>query len=577
MFLQFQNRPADQVVHPTGYAGVAAELDVTVCLDPNNLPQSGDPEQAIRNAIAEFNRNQGMTGNVVSNPSPGSDFESVLLHEIGHCIGMDHPVFGPSEVGSGSPQLYFANAFGGGNNAFDTAANTDGQRGTRDDIRGDDINLNWFRKGVNDPWAVLPAVVDRVSYGVELGDLPNGHDWVEIASAFSPCLAAADSSAFYDQPATQNTMYPVICGNNLLRQLALDDVALLRIARAGKDGTQGTGDDYTTQLRYVGQTNDCALQILFTNDAGFAFCQVGGTGGGPLGNDIAITTGRMEFQRTVDWQFNQTDTTGAAPGAAPGTAPSADLTVLSHDADPLTPPPDTKVSFIITVMNAGPNVANDVMVANPTPAGLNFVSTNCPGGTLPCPVGNLAADQWFQFDVIYAVPANAAVGSEFTNVASASSATDDPNVGNNILDRSITVSTPPVADLAISKNTPTGSAARGSEVVFTVEVSNLSEITAGQFWVVDQTPPGLVFVSNTGACTTAYPCSFGSLPAGGAVTISSTFAVANNASVGALITNIASISATDADPDPANDSASDSFSVSSDPPEGRIFFSSFEP
>ena len=43
--------------------------------------------------------------------------------------------------------------------------------------------------------------------------------------------------------------------------------------------------------------------------------------------------------------------------------------------------------------------------------------------------------------------------------------------------------------------------------------------------VSDATPTGLVFVSNTGACTTAFPCALGVVPAGATRTITATFTV----------------------------------------------------
>ena len=43
--------------------------------------------------------------------------------------------------------------------------------------------------------------------------------------------------------------------------------------------------------------------------------------------------------------------------------------------------------------------------------------------------------------------------------------------------------------------------------------------------VSDATPTGLVFVSNTGDCTTAFPCALGVVPAGATRTITATFTV----------------------------------------------------
>ena len=43
--------------------------------------------------------------------------------------------------------------------------------------------------------------------------------------------------------------------------------------------------------------------------------------------------------------------------------------------------------------------------------------------------------------------------------------------------------------------------------------------------VADVTPPGLTFVSTTGACTTPFPCALGTLASGQSAAITATFAV----------------------------------------------------
>jgi hypothetical protein len=335
----FLNVAANQnrVVHGGGYTGTGGEVAVSVCLDPGALPLSGDPEQAIRNAVAAFNALVPTNGNVVSRSdgAGGSDFESVLLHEVGHCIGMDHNALGPSETCDttpdpfDSPHLYFANAFPGSTGAastcsppapsppvltgvFSTNPGVDGVRGSRDDIRGGDINRNWFRKNVNNPFETPPAIVDRGNYSMTVADLPVGHSFVENSTSFAPC-SGPNTSALRGVTPTQNTMFPVNCNPNHIRRLAPDDVALLRVARAGLNGTQGDADDYTLKLTYVGQASNCNIKIQFTSDAGFAVCQVG-LSSIAGSNDWRVTSGTAKFLRSANWYFNPNDTTGGGGG-----------------------------------------------------------------------------------------------------------------------------------------------------------------------------------------------------------------------------------------------------------------------
>jgi hypothetical protein len=324
------------VTHPTGYTGTGGPRTVTVCLDPSalpvdvpgNVPTGDDPNQALRNAAAEFTRNMGAAGNVLSGatagvPSGRADFESVAMHEIGQCLGLGHTAIGPSELvqfgecgdaplpacsdAAQRNKLFFSNAFPGANTSFDLGLGADNERGSRDDLRGDDLNRVWFRSGVNDPFAVPPASVDRNSYTIAVGGLPAGHSAVEIPTFFDPCTGpSSDTSTLRGQPATMAVMFPTICANTAIRRLSWDEVATLRIARAGNDGSQGTGDDYSVQVDYVGQTASCDIVVRFVTGAGFAFCQISGTGSG---NNRRITSAVANFELSVNWWFNQTDST----------------------------------------------------------------------------------------------------------------------------------------------------------------------------------------------------------------------------------------------------------------------------
>ncbi len=327
------------VTHPDNYSGTGGPRTVTLCLDPaflpidvpGSVPTDEDPNQALRNSAAEFTRNLGVAGNVL--PASGAgipgfrpDFESVALHEIGHCLGLDHTTIGPSEVVAlgecdqpGMPacndqaardKRHFANTFLGPDGDLNLGLGADNERGSRDDVRGDDVNRNWFRAAVNNPYEAAPLVVDRATYTISLAMLPVGHAYAEVATSFDPCgNPGADTSSLRGQPPTSSVMFPILCTNNVVRRTAWDDVTTLRIAQAGNDGVDGNADDYSVQVDYIGQAASCDLIVRFNAGAGFAFCQVGATGSG---NNRRITSAVANFERTVNWWFNQTDTSGPA-------------------------------------------------------------------------------------------------------------------------------------------------------------------------------------------------------------------------------------------------------------------------
>jgi hypothetical protein len=331
----------NRVTHPDNYNGTGGPRTVTVCLDPaalpvdvaGNVPTDEDPTQALNNVAAEFTRDTGTAGNVL--PATGAgipagrpDFESVAMHEVGHCLGLDHNTLGPSEIAglgecdaAGMPactdqaardKRYFTNSYKGLNALLNLGLGADTERGSRDDARVDDLNFHWFRIGANNPFEVPPATVDRVAYSNLTAALPVGHAFVEVATSFDPCgNPGADTSSLRGQPPTSAIMFPVLCTNNVVRQTSWDDVTTLRIAKAGNNGVDdnGTGDDYTVSVGYIGQAASCDIVVRFIADAGFAFCS---TGASITGTNVRITSAVANFERTVNWWFNQTNTAGPA-------------------------------------------------------------------------------------------------------------------------------------------------------------------------------------------------------------------------------------------------------------------------
>ena len=83
------------------------------------------------------------------------------------------------------------------------------------------------------------------------------------------------------------------------------------------------------------------------------------------------------------------------------------------------------------------------------------------------------------------------------------------------------------ADLGLTKTGP-ASIVAGNPLVYTITVTNSGPSDATGVVVSDTTPPGLVFGSNTGDCTTVFPCALGVVPAGATRTITATFTRADH-------------------------------------------------
>ena len=105
----------------------------------------------------------------------------------------------------------------------------------------------------------------------------------------------------------------------------------------------------------------------------------------------------------------------------------------------------------------------------------------------------------------------------------------------------------PLADMSVTKAGPP-SAVPGNDVVYTLVVHNAGPSSAVDVSVNDPTPPGLTFVSTTGDCTTAFPCSFGTLLPGENRTITATYTVPLGYTSPNPILNTASIVVATPDP-----------------------------
>lgn len=111
----------------------------------------------------------------------------------------------------------------------------------------------------------------------------------------------------------------------------------------------------------------------------------------------------------------------------------ADLSVEKSDSkDPS--PTGRNLTYTITVTNNGPDAALNVEVTDPLPAGMDFVSATASagscglfGGTVLCSIGGLVDGATATFTIVV-TPRQAGL---IPNVASVSSSTGDPVLGNN--------------------------------------------------------------------------------------------------------------------------------------------------
>lgn len=297
----------DIVTHPAGYQpGSTSSLEVKVCIDPTGT-ETTKLEVSVKNIVSTFNKFEAVQQNITSEndvPFSDLDWESVVLHEVGHCLGLGHPNLGYQvEVIDGvnvivvdNENSNYTSTTKGADGVFDLNAGSDTIKGSSDDQRDDDVNLLWFNKNINNPFVGTPPY-DSTTYSRNLNDLPNGHNFVANADR-----TVGNALGF---PNSEAVMQQGTFNNEAQRELGVDDVATLRLGMSGVDMIAGTTDDYTFKLSYGGISNDpsCNINIKHFDTSGIGVCKVGGSF---LNNKhLAITEANIEIGSNFNWHFNQ--------------------------------------------------------------------------------------------------------------------------------------------------------------------------------------------------------------------------------------------------------------------------------
>ena len=227
----------------------------------------------------------------------------------------------------------------------------------------------------------------------------------------------------------------------------------------------------------------------------------------------------------------------------------ADLQITK--TGPASTTPNQTITYTINYTNNGPSPATSVVISDPTPPGIAWVSNSGACVTaFPCSIGTVNAGQSGTITAMFFVPSNY-TGTSISNTASILSPVNDPTTGNN--SSTVVTNVAQTADVAVTKTGPP-SASPGGNVVYTITVTNNGPSSAGSVVVSDTTPAGLTFSSNSGACVTPYPCNLGTLTSGQSVTITTTYSVPSNYS-GPSITNTASVTSGASDSNGANNNS----------------------
>ncbi len=370
--------------------------------------------------------------------------------------------------------------------------------------------------------------------------------------------------------------------NSATSSAALTPSADLQITKAGPaNAVAGTTIVYTITVTNAGPSDATGVTLTDPTPAGLTFvsnagncttafpCDLGTLPAGAT-RTITATFAIPSGYTTPNPIANTATVTSATPDGAVGNnsattntpvaAPVTDLRITNSNGvnGVVAGLPTT---YTITVTNPlGPSDATGATVTDTFPATLTGVTWTCTGtagGTCPTSgSGNINAAVTVPVGAAVVFTATGTVDPAATGVLVNSAQVLPPAGLANRTSASATDSDPITAraDLGIAKTGP-ASIVAGNNLVYTITVTNTGPSDAAGVVVTDATPTDLVFVSNTGACTTAFPCTVGVVPAGATRTITATFAVPITYPGLGPIVNVASVSATTPDDTAANNTA----------------------
>lgn len=294
----------------------------------------------------------------------------------------------------------------------------------------------------------------------------------------------------------------------------------------------------------------CSLGALASGGSATVTLTLAGNAPGSITNTATVSSAETDSSTANNTTTPATTTVKASTDlSVTATGPTG--TVTTGNA----------VAYVITVTNNGPDSASGATVTDTLPSGTVMTSFSgtgwsCTGtGTVTCN-STTAVPSGGSFPVL-TINSTAPATTPATNSVTVSTSTSaDLAAGNNSASSSYAV-TGPNSDVSVTKSGPATSS-NGGIVTYLITVKNNGPATATNVILSDPTPAGLKFASNSGDCTTAFPCTFASLTAGQSVVVTARFTVT---ATSGTITNTASVTSTSPDAVTTNNSASASTDI----------------
>lgn len=290
----------------------------------------------------------------------------------------------------------------------------------------------------------------------------------------------------------------------------------------------------------------------------------------PSGTQVAGTA--SVSSSTPDPNPTNNSATGIITVASAG---QVDLAVTST-ATPNPVSEGNNITYTQAVLNNGPIAAtnatfteaipaNTTLVSFPTPAGWTCLPVIAVGGTgtFTCTLNvgqTIAVNASVSFPLVVKVNPTTPPGTIITNTPTVSSTTGDPNSANNSATTNVTVASPSQADVSILKTASPEPVNQGTNLTYTLQVTNGGPAVAQGVTVTDPLPGEVTYTSSftsQGSCAVAagtVTCTLGSLSVGSTAVITINVNATTFSAV-ATSSNQATVASTTSDPNLTNNSS----------------------
>ena len=246
-------------------------------------------------------------------------------------------------------------------------------------------------------------------------------------------------------------------------------------------------------------------------------------------------------------------------GTATITVAGADLGV-GKTVDNARPSVGHTIIYAVTVTNGGPDIATNVEVTDQLPTGITYVSDDSGGTYVPATgvwmIAALDNGATSTLEITATVDSGTA-GTTITNTASiTASDQDDPNPDNDIDTADVTIVG---ADLRVLKTVDDHTPDEGDTIIYAIILVNAGPDDATGIEVTDHLPSGVRWISDDSGGAFNPSSGIWTIPslAHGDTTVLKITATVDSGTTGAVIINVATITAADQD-DPDIDNNTDS-------------------